>query len=55
VKTLTAIQISKDYSDGEEQMLLLVSKTRYDIIEEAELEVDKDLLMQKSKMMLELE
>ena len=37
---------SKDYGDGEEQMLLLVSKTSYDIIEEADLEVDKGLLLE---------
>ena len=37
---------SKDYGDGEEQLLLLVSKTSYDIIEEAELEVDKGLLLE---------
>ena len=37
---------SRDYGNGEEQMLLLVSKISYDIIEEAELAVDKGLLME---------
>lgn len=37
---------SRDYESDEDQMLLLVSKTSYDIIEEADLVVDKGLLME---------
>ena len=42
----TGIVGSRDYDNGEEQMLLLVSKISYDLIEEAELAVDKGLLME---------
>lgn len=37
---------SRDYDNGKEQMLLLVSKTSYDIIDEAELVIEKGLLME---------
>ena len=37
---------SKEYDEGKEQMLLLVSKISYDIIDEAELLIDKGLLME---------
>ena len=37
---------SKEYENDQEQMLLLVSKISYDIIEEADLVVDKGLLME---------
>jgi len=37
---------SNDYDDEEEKMLLLVSKKSYDIIDEADLAVDKGLLME---------
>ncbi len=37
---------SKEYENDQEQMLLLVSKISYDIIEEADLAVDKGLLME---------
>lgn len=42
----TGIVGSKEYDNGEEQLLLLVSKSSYDIIEEADLAIDKGLLME---------
>lgn len=37
---------SKEYENGEDQMLLLVSKVSYDLIEEADLVIDAGLLME---------
>ena len=37
---------SRDYDNGTEQMLVLVSKKSYDIIEEADLVLDKGVLME---------
>ena len=37
---------SRDYDNGEDQPIILVSKKSYDIIEEAELVVDKGMLME---------
>ena len=37
---------SKEYENGEDQLLLLVSKVSYDLIEKADLEIDKGLLME---------
>ena len=37
---------SRDYENGTEQLFVLVSKTSYDIIEEAELVLEKGVLME---------
>ena len=37
---------SREYENGEDQLLLLVSKVSYDLIEEADLVVDKGLLLE---------
>ena len=37
---------SKDYEEGTENMMLLVSKTSYDIIEEADIVLDKGILLE---------
>lgn len=37
---------SRDYDNGKEQMLVLVSKISYDIIEEADLVIERGLLME---------
>ncbi|MCH9813886.1 MAG: hypothetical protein K0U47_08070 [Epsilonproteobacteria bacterium] len=37
---------SRDYDNGKENLMLLVSKKSYDIIEDAELVVDKGVLME---------
>jgi MOSC domain-containing protein YiiM len=42
----TGIVGSRDYGDTEEKLLLLVSKISYDLIEEADLAIDKGLLME---------
>ena len=42
----TGIIGSKEYENDEEQVLLLVSKVSYDLLDEADLLVDKGLLME---------
>jgi len=42
----TGIVGSNDYDDGEEKLLLLVSKKTYDIIDEADIAVDRGLLLE---------
>ena len=42
----TGIIGSREYESGEDQLLLLVSKVSYDLIEEADLVVDKGLMLE---------